>query len=111
MRSVYPPCNPIPAPSLTDRNFLQVVPAQVERLECRQVSDLNWQVRDLVAGGVEFLERRHPANLLRKAHQPVVVQDEALEALKLAYRGRNVAQLISTVNGKARLTYYSLWVC
>ena len=90
---------------------MQVVPAQVERLECRQVSDLNWQVRDLVAGGVEFLERRHPANLLRKAHQPVVVQDEALEALKLAYRGRNVAQLISTGNGRARLTYHSLWVC
>ena len=63
---------------------------------------MNGQVRDLVAGGVELGERCHPANLLGETHQPVVVQDEALEALKLAYRGRNVAQLISTGNGRAR---------
>ena len=57
---------------------------------------MNGQVRDLIARSVELRERRHPANLLGETHEPVVVQDEALEAMKLTYRRRNVAQLVAT---------------
>ena len=72
-----------------------MVPPEVERLERGQVPDLDGQVGDLVAGGVQLHEGLHPPDLLGQGDEPVVVHDEALEAGQLTNRGGQVAQLIS----------------
>ena len=84
---------------------MQEVSAQVEGLESRKVTDLNGQVRNLVARGIELGERRHPAYLLGEAHQTVVIQDQALEALKLTDRRRDVAQLVTAGNIERKSAY------
>ena len=43
---------------LTNRNFLQVIPSQVEGLQAGQVTDLDRQVCNLVAGGILEKTRR-----------------------------------------------------
>ncbi len=79
---------------LTDWNFLEMVPPQIEEAEAGEVADLNGQVGDFVAAGVQLHQGLHFAELLGKADQSVVVDDKALEG-KLADAGRQVAQLIS----------------
>ena len=87
---------------LTDWDFLQVISSQVEWLEGGQIADLDGQVGDLVAAGVQLHEVLHLANLLRKANQAVVVHDEALEGGQLTdWRGK-VAQLVPAENWKRR---------
>ncbi len=54
--------------SLTDWNFLQVISSQVESPEGGQVADLDRQVRDLVAGGVQFHQGCHPPDFLGQRH-------------------------------------------
>ena len=71
---------------LTDWYLLQVVPPQVERLERGEVPDLDGEVGDLVAGGVQLHEGLHPADLLGEGDEPVIVHDEALEAGELTNR-------------------------
>lgn len=77
-----------------------MVPAQVERFERGEVSDLDGEVGDLVAGGVELHQRLHAADLLGEGDEPVVVHNEALEAGQLTDGGRQVAQLVPAVKGE-----------
>ena len=67
------------------RDLLQVVAAQVEAPQRRQVPDLHGEVRDLVAAHVELHEAGHLADLLGQADQPVVVGHEALEVDEAAH--------------------------
>ena len=60
-----------------------MIPSQVERLEGREIPDLDGQVRDLVAAGVQLHEVLHLSDLLRQTDQPVVVHDQTLESRKL----------------------------
>ena len=60
-----------------------MISSQVEGLESSQVPDLDGQVCDLVAAGVQLHEVLHLPDLLRETDQPVVVDDQALESGQL----------------------------